>query len=218
MAKRTCQKLSFHYFGPYEVLERIGAVAYCLKFPEGSQIHPVVHVSLLKKVIQSGTPVCADLPVQNLEDAGPIQPEAILRRQLIKRGRTTVPHGLLQWTGMPAECRVGYLGEHQRTAATFSISASLGISCNIRGRECHVLMLSWCVTVLLGVLSLWATSSCWAEPVRAHVSVYKYRPDQLSQGIDEKKYKTNPTYLVFLLCSSSQIPKISQTQKLATMY
>jgi hypothetical protein len=62
-----------------------------------------VHVSLLKKVIQLGTPVYADLPVQNLEDAGPIQPEAILRRQLIKRGRTAVPHGLVQWTGMPAD-------------------------------------------------------------------------------------------------------------------
>lgn len=56
-----------------------------------------MHVSLLKKVIQLGTPVCADLPVQNLEDAGP------MRRQLIKRGRTAVPHGLVQWTGMPAD-------------------------------------------------------------------------------------------------------------------
>lgn len=92
----TCQKLSFRYFGPYKILGRIGAMAYRLESPEGSLVHPVVHVSLLKKVIRLGTPVCSDLPVQCVEQDAHVQPEVVLRRQLIKPGGAAVPYGLIR--------------------------------------------------------------------------------------------------------------------------
>jgi hypothetical protein len=44
-------KLATHYSGPFEILERIGPVAYMLAFPASLCIHNVFHVSLLKKYV-----------------------------------------------------------------------------------------------------------------------------------------------------------------------
>ena len=53
VASRVCTKLGYRYFGPYEVESRVGQVAYKLKLPDHSKVHPVFHVSLLKKVTGS---------------------------------------------------------------------------------------------------------------------------------------------------------------------
>ena len=43
-------KLSSRYIGPFEVLKRVGEVAYELALPPGlSGVHPVFHVSMLKR-------------------------------------------------------------------------------------------------------------------------------------------------------------------------
>lgn len=51
LAKRVNQKLSPRYYRPYEITKKIGQVAYDLKLPEDIKIHPIFHVSLLKKVV-----------------------------------------------------------------------------------------------------------------------------------------------------------------------
>ena len=47
----SCAKLSPRYCGPFEVLERIGLVAYRIAFPASTRDHNVFHVYLLNKYV-----------------------------------------------------------------------------------------------------------------------------------------------------------------------
>ena len=58
-------KLSPKYYGPYKVLQKIGSIAYKLELPASSRVHPVFHVSCLKKVIGDKFPVPTILPELN---------------------------------------------------------------------------------------------------------------------------------------------------------
>ena len=48
-ATRINQKLKPRFYGPFAVLEKIGVVAYKLQCQPNSMVHPIFHVSLLKK-------------------------------------------------------------------------------------------------------------------------------------------------------------------------
>lgn len=102
MANRPYPKLAFKYFGPYTVLERIGAVAYRLALPEGALIHPVFHISQLKPFIDDYTPVYASLPVTTDLEAAVTIPEAIINCRLVKKGSRAIPQVCVTWRGLPA--------------------------------------------------------------------------------------------------------------------
>ncbi|GJZ40817.1 RNA-directed DNA polymerase, eukaryota [Tanacetum coccineum] len=56
------KKLAKRYYGPFEILKRVGKVAYRLALPDSSKIHPVFHVSLLKPFLGSDQEGVTTLP------------------------------------------------------------------------------------------------------------------------------------------------------------
>ena len=98
LATRVNQKLSPRYYGPFEVLARVGKVAYKLQLPQESKIHPVFHVSLLKKCITQQVQ-CQPLP-KGLTEGWELklQPSEVLA---VKESPQGIKEVLIKWDGMP---------------------------------------------------------------------------------------------------------------------
>ncbi|KAJ1692442.1 hypothetical protein LUZ63_009140 [Rhynchospora breviuscula] len=96
-------KLNPKFFGPYEILERVGQVAYKLNLPATSSIHPVIHVSQLKARVGFGQAVAPLVPLISSFTPAVKEPVAILARRLIKRRNNPIAQTLVQWRDQPAE-------------------------------------------------------------------------------------------------------------------
>lgn len=122
---RASEKLSPRFFGPYQVLYRVGKVAYTLSLPPTSRVHPTFHVSLLKP--------CPDpqVPMQPLpEDWGnldqPRAPLKILRRRMVQKKHRAVTEVLVQWHGeMPEEATWEVLYILQKQFPLFDTSVDI---------------------------------------------------------------------------------------------
>lgn len=101
VASRPFPKLAFKFFGPYTVLEKIGAVAYRLQLPEHSKIHPVFHISQLKPFTSDYTPVFSELHAADLQAADAV-PEQVLQRRRVRKGNHAIMQVLVTWTGLPS--------------------------------------------------------------------------------------------------------------------
>ena len=86
-------KLSPRFIGPYEILERVGPVAYRLTLPlELAKLHDVFHVSMLRRYRSDTSHI---LPVQDIQVQEDFtfneEPKAILDREIRELQNKQVP-------------------------------------------------------------------------------------------------------------------------------
>ncbi|GJY18604.1 reverse transcriptase [Tanacetum coccineum] len=114
-------KLSPKYYGPFQIVARVGQVAYKLQLPNSSQIHDVFHISQLKKckgvVTQGGS-----LPTFDAQGVMRVEPLAILKRRMSKRGNVVVVYVLVQWiNGTKEDATWEPIEEIQKNFPSFNI-------------------------------------------------------------------------------------------------
>jgi len=97
VAPRANQKLAYCFFGPYQIVERIGSVTYKLRLPEESTIHPVFHVSQLKGAVPVALPTSPLL----VSFTGLQVPERILHKRVASTTSGVRLQAPIQWSGLP---------------------------------------------------------------------------------------------------------------------
>ncbi|KOM57180.1 hypothetical protein LR48_Vigan11g021200 [Vigna angularis] len=103
IARRINQKLAPWYYGPFLVVEKKGEVSYKVQLPESAKVHPVFHVSQLKKAIGNHV-VEPTLPTElSLEEEDQEEPETVLATWEIPEGGTITKQWLIKWKGRTEE-------------------------------------------------------------------------------------------------------------------
>jgi hypothetical protein len=114
----TCAKLVPHYCVPFEVLEKVGPVAYKISLPPNIRSHNVFHVSLLKKYIHVSNHGinCTMIQVEPKEEFHN-EPQCILDRKEVFLQNRPIMQVKVQWKhfgadeatwGLKYTMRVGY--------------------------------------------------------------------------------------------------------------
>jgi hypothetical protein len=95
----SCTKLAARFCGPFEILERIGPIAYMIALLASMYIHNVFHVSLLNKYIPDANHVI-DWAVIQVEQEGAFQvhPMCILDRKIKQLRNRAIGLIKVKWT------------------------------------------------------------------------------------------------------------------------
>ena len=96
-------KLSPKYYGPYKVLQKIGTMAYKLEQPATSRLHPVFHVSCLKRVIGYKLPVQTILLELDEEGKIILELEAVTETRTRQLRNRSISEYLIKWKNLSVE-------------------------------------------------------------------------------------------------------------------
>ena len=140
---RSCAKLSPRYCGLFELLERIGPVAYRLSFLTSTRADNVFHVSLIKKYIHDPNHV-RDWDVIYVEPEGEfrIEPMHILNRKVTMLRNWAIGQVKVQWEHHSPEEATWELEDAMRLAHPFlfnSVEHWGRYQCNIFVQFCKAL-------------------------------------------------------------------------------
>ncbi|KAL2246237.1 UNVERIFIED_CONTAM: Transposon Tf2-12 polyprotein [Sesamum indicum] len=93
-------KLSPRYIGPYEIIERIGPLAYRLALPaELSQIHDVFHVSMLQRYRSDPSHIICEPEIEISEELTYVEePAEILDKSVRKLRNKDIPMVKVRWS------------------------------------------------------------------------------------------------------------------------
>jgi len=79
-------------------MAKMGEVTYCLQLSNEVQIHPVCHVSLLKRSVRPTGITSTDLYVPAKDMIVDIEPLAILEKKVIYQNTLPLTQVLVQWS------------------------------------------------------------------------------------------------------------------------
>ncbi|XP_074342769.1 uncharacterized protein LOC141680442 [Apium graveolens] len=101
LARRPFEKLAAIFYGPFHISQKIGKVDYRLELPSDVKIHPVFHISQLKRSV-STMPYSGPLPPQMIADLElRVEPEELLEVRQVKDGSATKLEVLIKWKVFP---------------------------------------------------------------------------------------------------------------------
>ena len=100
---RQSIKLTSKYYGPFRVLQKMGSLSYKLQLLDGVQIHPVFHVSQLKKHLGTHAVPEQGLPLVDKEGRIKTKPTLVLQTRSLPRSGVLVTQWLIQWQNLAPE-------------------------------------------------------------------------------------------------------------------
>lgn len=100
LAKRPFEKLAARFYGPFQIIQKVGKVAYKLQLPLECKLHPVFHISQLKAAVGSNiSPV--NIPTQLTTDLElVVEPEELRRVRTVRRNGEAATEVLVKWKGL----------------------------------------------------------------------------------------------------------------------
>ncbi|CAM8959934.1 unnamed protein product [Rhodiola kirilowii] len=90
VVSRPYQKLAKRYFGPFQIAEHIGPMAYKLELPQHTRIHNVFHVSLPKCCVGDPTATAVALPKDHIGANPIVHPSKLIGFcSILRQGKLT---------------------------------------------------------------------------------------------------------------------------------